>query len=241
MTRMLDAGLVEPIIAFVERRLLPHEWSDFAHDHTSAGELGCELLEALGHARRTPWGADRIDHPMLPDVLPRWDDTCLAVLAVAARDHLFGSGEYPCVNRTAIHGDPLGRRYAATAEVLALMERLGAVKDGFWTMAAEPVLWRHLDLLDPLPNFDGEPRLVELVDRSIATQPEDAARDIARALGQDTMFLRRLHLMDVVARRWRYPEGWLSLDGSEPTTLYVHHDALAAWMAIRITQNRCKR
>lgn len=235
MTRMLDAGLVDTIVDFVERRLLPHSCSDYAHDHTSAGELGCELLEALGHARRTLWGADRLDHPVPPDVLPRWDDTCLAVLSVAARDHLFGSGEYPFVTRTVIHRDPFGRSYAATAEVLCLLERLGAVEGGSWTADAEPVLWRHLDLLDPLPAFDGVPRLVALADRSVATQPEDVVRDIAPARSQDTLFLRRLHVMDVVARRWRYPEGWLPRDGSEPRPLYVHHDALALWMALRLT------
>jgi len=47
--------------------------------------MSCEALEALGYATETARGALLHPTPVLPDMLPRWDDVACIVLSVAVQ------------------------------------------------------------------------------------------------------------------------------------------------------------
>ena len=67
---------------------LPREdggWGDHA---MTAYQFGCDALVRLGRARAVSWGAERLDTPVTPTVMPRWDDICAVVLSLADQQGL---------------------------------------------------------------------------------------------------------------------------------------------------------
>lgn len=58
------------------------------HMFSSAYQIGCMALAALGHAQETEWGAVPLSPPVRPDRPPRWDDVAVAVLWLAEQQGL---------------------------------------------------------------------------------------------------------------------------------------------------------
>lgn len=63
----------------------PGASGELDHSHISAWQMSCEALEALGYATETARGALLHPTPVLPDMLPRWDDVACIVLSVAVQ------------------------------------------------------------------------------------------------------------------------------------------------------------
>lgn len=170
-------------------------WDDKA---MTAYQVGCMALAALGHATRTPWGAQRREPPERPTVLPRWDDICVSMLWLAEQHNLISyrlaDGQVP--RPAAPRGMFVIRQDVAPApppsipgrlslgparcdeEVLHVLQTLGLVRDGRWTTAAEPVLWRT----SPEPwelDIAKEARFVEAAQLAVKTVPDDIARSIS--------------------------------------------------------------
>jgi len=74
----------EEVIAFLSENLprYPGE-QEWDHEFSSAFQMGCMAIVALGQAEETQSGAIPLKNPALPAVLPRWDDICVAVLSLA--------------------------------------------------------------------------------------------------------------------------------------------------------------
>ena len=149
---------------------LPAECESGGWEHacSSAYQMGCEALVALGHAEETDWGAVPRETPRLPSVLPRWDDVCTAILGLARQRHEI---EYrlpdgsilppwwvrqrskkakprPTPNIAAT--DELGPLYASP-ETLSAFEAQGLVADGRWTNTDESLRLQKMLLPKPTP------------------------------------------------------------------------------------------
>ena len=74
------------VIGFLSRNVPVFDGGrGWASQALSAYQMGCLALVALGQADDTDWGASPRKDPRVPDVLPRWDDVCVAVLKLAAQ------------------------------------------------------------------------------------------------------------------------------------------------------------
>jgi hypothetical protein len=72
------------VIGFLARNLPASRYRvGWEHNFLSAYQMGCMALAALGQAKKTVDGAVPLENPRLPQVLPRWDDVCVAVLWLA--------------------------------------------------------------------------------------------------------------------------------------------------------------
>lgn len=164
----------------------------------SAFQQGCHALAALGQATRTAYGADPHPNPALPAVLPRWDDVCCAVLRMlhqkAELDYRNADGsvhQRPTkpgqIQFRAVGASPFppplaaniapafggGSAWVSEAR-MGLLKDLGLVRNGIWTSAAEPVLWREAPTHWGLP-FASDPRFFEATEDAVATLPADIA------------------------------------------------------------------
>lgn len=158
---MDESAWTKEVVRFLMQHIpMLDQTGDWHHASITAYQISCQALAALGHAEETEWGARPIADPRLPDLLPRWDDICAAVLKLARQQHLIsyrardgGLGlrrvNLPThVKPTALPppnistGDCLGLAHAA-GEVLPVLTALGLINGGFWTIAAELILWRE--------------------------------------------------------------------------------------------------
>jgi pellino len=114
----------------------PAAAGELDHSYLSAWQMSCEALEALGYATETARGALLHPAPVLPAVLPRWDDACCVALSVAVQ-----TVRIRLRHRRSDPTDETGPK-TADPETSALLARLGLISDGAWTDAAVPVLWR---------------------------------------------------------------------------------------------------
>lgn len=173
----------------------------WAHKAVSACEMATEALAALGAAEARPWGAARLDPPVPPARPPRRDDVCVAVLRLAIQQRLLewrqadGSPRKPrkaaggfVVTPASPSSPPprpnilpargLGPARAAP-EAVAVMAALGLLsRDGRWTAAAEPILWRVGGpgwLRDP----EADPRFARALGTALESMPAEIAADIA--------------------------------------------------------------
>lgn len=176
----------------------PEGWD---HMCSSAYQMGCSALVALGHAKETEWGAVPLQNPRLPDVLPRWDDICVAVLSLAAQQNRLsyrqpdGSlppnegfvviaikgtdiPELPAPNIAAAHG--LGPAHA-NAAAKSVLQSLGLIAEDRWSEIAETVLWRSLTSAWNL-DFTSDPRFTDAVERTIETMPAEIRSEMDRLL-----------------------------------------------------------
>ncbi|WP_223850327.1 hypothetical protein [Paracoccus yeei] len=186
------------MIRFIESNLpvLDPGGEEWDHMFTTAYQFGCDALIALGHAEETGRGARALLRPRLPELLPRWDDICVAVLSLASQCGLlsyrlpdgrespeaaawWGRREdeiMPPPNIMAAHG--LGPAWAAP-QVLPVLRALGLVESGRWAAAAESVLWRK----EP-PEWDldisADPRFRTALERAITEMPADIRRELDR-------------------------------------------------------------
>lgn len=176
---------------------------DGTWDHTfmTAYEISCEALAALGYAKETDWGAMPFDNPKLPNILPRWDDVCVAVLRLADQRgglqfRMMDGGVYrrpqhltwttvsrrptpppPLANIGAANG--LGPAYAQP-DVEAVLRAVGVTMNEKWSEAAETILWR-LSLPEWALNFEGDDRFASAVERAFTRIPDDIGTEIMRA------------------------------------------------------------
>lgn len=173
----------------------------FGWDHmfSSAYQFGCSALVALGQATETPWGAIQRHPPTLPDPLPRWDDLCCAILALASQHSaisyrcadgslpppasrptagwiITGTPPPPAPNIAAAHG--LGLAYSSD-EVIGLLQSLGLIANGHWTAAAVPVFWREQPRAWGM-NIAADPRYAAAVVQALDTLPKATRAEIAR-------------------------------------------------------------
>ena len=188
---------VDPVITFIQDSL-PRTGSDgeWEHRYTSAYQMGCEALAALGVAEETGWGARALAAPYLPDVLPRWDDICAVVIGLAEQRDLLSCrapdgredparaawwGRQTCEIVPSPNIDPahgLGPAYAAP-EVMRVLHALGLVEDSAWTAAAETVFWREQPAewgLQPAR----DPRFRAALDHAVTSMTDDIRADLER-------------------------------------------------------------
>lgn len=119
-------------------------------------------LVKLGYGVATEWGATPKDPPTCPDILPRWDDACVAVIGLANQHHLMtyllpdgARAQSPAVNGYVILPEktpPLPPNIQAahglgparcTPDMLQVLTAIGMVRGDSWTEAAEFVFWRR--------------------------------------------------------------------------------------------------
>ena len=133
-------------------------WNDGA---MTAYQLGCDLLVALGDAKRTPWGASDCDAAEV-SVWPRWDDAATITLWLMKQLNqvVFRSSEGSAAASRTMRGfvvrpaKPLSPKPGniaastgfgeawATDTCLELLGVMGLVSRGHWTDEAKVVLWR---------------------------------------------------------------------------------------------------
>lgn len=185
------------VIAFLSRNLPVDGGPGWDHMFSTAYQVGCEALVALGQADETHRGAVPRQNPQLPDVLPRWDDVCVSVLWLAGQQRklayhsrdgvvlatkttpewtIVGALPPPAPNIAAAHG--LGPAYASP-EVMPVLAGLALIADGGWSREAETVLWRgqppewQLDVA-------ADPRFSDAVNRASETVPDDIRAEMDR-------------------------------------------------------------
>jgi hypothetical protein len=189
------------VVAFLSRAL-PRLEHDEGWDHmfSTAYQIGCQALAALGYAEETDWGAVPRKDARLPDILPRWDDICVSVLWLAHQQNLLAyrlrdgaeppkrAGSHftvrllnapppPPPNISAACG--LGPALAKP-DVLDPLQRLGLIDDRQWLPIAETILWRCSPVEWQL-RFTEDPRFNGAVEHALATIPLEI-KESCRAL-----------------------------------------------------------
>jgi hypothetical protein len=179
------------VIDFLSRNVPgSREAGGWHHQFTTAYQIGCEALVALGQANETTVGATPRKDARLPDELPRWDDLCVSVLMLAGQnnsisyrvpDHdvplpvshrnLNPTEALPPPNISAAEG--LGPAHA-TPEVLSVLQALGLLAEARWSNAAETVLWREQPR-EWRTNVESDARFIYAVEHALVTIPTDIA------------------------------------------------------------------
>lgn len=226
-----DHKVAGDLAEFFCRQLPGRAETAWEHSFCSAWQMGCMLLDEMGYATETDWGAVPVSEPRLPDVLPRRDDCCVAFMKLGSQNGLI---EYYGPESTALFGiRPAHGLYGATPdpEFRALLIRLGLIRNGAWTVDAVPVLWRDWPYEWPDVDFSESPDLVVAARQAVISIPAYTREDLDRALSWDNLDIRRYLTEGVVHRSWRYPEGWLPKMPGEPAALEIFHDPLSSWIA----------
>jgi hypothetical protein len=196
----------------------PGTSGELDHSYVSAWQMSCEALEALGYAIETVRGALLHPTPVLPAVLPRWDDVACVLLSVAVQ-----SGRLALRHPRSEPTDETGPS-TADPETAALLNLLGLASCGTWTDAATPVLWRTAaEEVRPVT----EEEFCAQVDRAVADIPDAIRAQIHTICAEHTDQSVRNHLIDwVFFDAWRWKCGWLT-DESRGRPLGIFHDPLA--------------
>lgn len=194
---VIAAETAADVAGFLTAHLPP--WADgpgWDHMFSTAYQVGCQALVALGYAEERPWGAVPKPVPSPPGKAPRWDDLCVAVLWLADQQgrlcHLRPDGGIeptrvgpwtvvpanppppPLPNIAPAHGLGPAR---ATDDARHVLGQLGLVRNGAWTEAAETVLWRCQPREWEMRVTDN-PRFKAGVDRACMTLPKDIRAEI---------------------------------------------------------------
>lgn len=203
--RELTGAMAEAVVAFLHAVWPVQVEGDppmrgWDHMFSTSYQIACMALVALGEAEETQWGAIPLLQPRLPDVLPFWEDTAVAVLWLARQQNLLTyrqmDGSLPpprgggfVVQR--IGGPPLpppnilagpGSGPARGAEVvIPALEALGLLRDGRWTAEAETVLWRGMPAAWGL-RFETNLRFGAAVDAAVETMPGAVREAIDRLM-----------------------------------------------------------
>jgi hypothetical protein len=197
-------GWADPVAAFL-RANIPRETETPAgdsrlgwnHMFSTAYQIGCMALIALGEATEEVWGAAPRTPPVRPDVRPRWDDVAVAVLWLAEQQNTLqwrlpdGSvrpqrtGQFvvrvinaprpPPPNIAAAHHCHPAR---ASVEVMEVLSALGLINEGVWTKAAELVLWR-CGASASAATVETDRRFTAAIKTCIATMPADVRADLS--------------------------------------------------------------
>lgn len=171
-------------------------WNDMA---STAYQIGCEALAALGYAKVTDRGAIPLANPALPNSFPRWDDICVAVLWLAEQQNklsyrladgsrqpsrpdasgltirLSGEQHHLPAPNVASNGK-MGPAYVH-CDLLPVLLKLGLIKDGHWADRAEMVLWREQPDAWAL-DISIDPRFLVAVQDAVDTLPCDIRKEI---------------------------------------------------------------
>ena len=151
------------------------------HMFSSAYQMGCMALVALGHAEDTGWGAIPLKKSVTPIISPRWDDICVAVL-VLARHHgkiTYKSSSEPtriAPNISAFLS--LGTAFA-DPDVLSILRLLGLVNEGSWTEQSEIILWR-VQPKEWEMDIASDRRISNAIKTTVNTIPEDIRYELER-------------------------------------------------------------
>jgi hypothetical protein len=213
---------VPDVIDFLEEQLPRDEFGDWEHWSSSAFQMGCEAMVALGQADETERGVVPRQNRRLPMVLPRLDDVSVVILGLARQRYLFeyrlANGEpqarglsirvnnvppSPKPNVLAAHG--LGFAYAQP-KIMPLLANLGLVAQGRWTAKAPMVLWREQPAEWSL-DVDSDPRFLAATQRALASMPSEIRIEIARLVvvtEQDVEALLVLYESSNVKAREKY-------------------------------------
>lgn len=175
-----------PAIEFFRFTLLRATNGDWEHRSIAAYGVACRAMAMLGQATIVDGGARPVSDPVLPAILPRWDDIATAVVWAAVQSGLLryrgrgrtGLGKrssgLPRANIRAGYGCPPA--YLGT-EAFPAFQSLGLISDRSWTAAAETILWRDSPYEAGM-NFTGDKRFIEALDAAISSVPEDIAAKI---------------------------------------------------------------
>ena len=208
------------------KNTLPKRTEGWDHGYTTAYQIGCEALAALGVAEETLWGAVPRDEPRIPDRLPRWDDTCIAVTWVAEQA---GKIRYLPANSVESNIKPILEMGSAWADsdTMACLVEICLVKDRQWTGQAELVFWR-LQAQEWDLNIGLDRRLQDSFHKAHATMPQKVKDQLQSYLtSADDQALNDLRWM--FYRNWRLGDGWLTPDQAT-RALEVFNDPLADQM-----------
>ncbi|OIQ34863.1 MAG: hypothetical protein BM559_05260 [Roseobacter sp. MedPE-SWchi] len=205
-----EMAWADEVVAFLAENL-PRDperegWNDMA---MTAYQIACEAMIALGQAEARKWGAAPLADPVQPEVLPRWDDICIAVLGLAAQHRLLsyrdpsggiptqtigmggfvlmrGEGQSPIPEPNIGASAGLGPA-RATDDVLSVLTALGLVADGYWTSRSEVVLWREQPRTWRM-EVTRDPRFQSAAEQAVETLPQEIGEEIAKLVaisGQD--------------------------------------------------------
>lgn len=178
------------VITFLSQNIPGSDDVGWEHMSSSAFEMGCEALVALGQAEETDRGAIPRKDPRLPNVLPRWDDISIAVVKLAVQQNLLeyrlpdgsvppprrgwtvvvkGAPPPPAPNISVVPG--MGPAYAKP-DALSVLRVLGLIAEGRWTASAECLFWREAPGEWGI-DFKSDPRFAHAVDRAVDVIPND--------------------------------------------------------------------
>ncbi len=196
----------------------PGSAEELDHSHVSAWQMSCEALEAIGYATETARGAVIHPTPLLPAVLPRWDDACCVVICVALQARQLRL-RHPRSASTYEVGPS-----TAASETAALLALLGLISGEGWTDAAAVVLWRAApEEVSPPVEMD----LSAQVDRAVADVPDEIRAQIHAIYAEHSKQTVRDYLVDwVFFEGWRWGDGWVT-DELGGRLLRIFHDPLA--------------
>lgn len=173
------------------------------HMSSTAYQIACMALVALGEAEETVWGAVPKQKPRLPEVLPFWEDMAVAVLWLAGQQNVLtyrqmdggvpeprkgGMAVFvvkrldapPPPSPNILAGRGTGPARAADM-VLPMLEALELVAQGRWTEAAECVLWRGSGRVWDI-SFEDDPRFLAAVEAAVRTVPDAVRLEIDAAM-----------------------------------------------------------
>lgn len=194
-----DDGWTDEVIAFLSSNIPKFDDSSgWHHRFMSAYQIGCMALVELGQAYEDGPVFYQVDSPQIPKTLPRWDDVCVAVLALARQNGLINYHDKDrsmAPDRLAVKGfrvqsehkrpepipniQPKNRLGYAHAkdELLSLLLALGLTDNGLWTARAETVLWREQPKEWQL-GVKADPRFENAVNYGVEKMPDHIREEI---------------------------------------------------------------
>lgn len=178
---------LRPVIEFLSDNLPGSRETGWEHDFITAYLIACEALVALGQADETAYGAVARDNPLLPAVLPRWDDLATAVVFLAAENGLItflsdreGQSQRPGAEGENLHPPNRGMWAArANPEVTSVLRSLGLLDGNEWTPASETILWRDSPMEWRI-DFKNDPRFIHAVDDACEHMPDSIRVEVER-------------------------------------------------------------
>ncbi len=186
--RVESVAWVGPVIAFLAGHLPGSREHGWDHQFITAYQVACEALVALGQADESTHGAVPRESPVLPEILPRWDDVAVAVIYLAAQEGLITFLASANVDETSLLGlRPESRHQAdrvawaarADPEVTAVFRLLGLLDGLEWSTAAETILWRD-NPFEWRIDFTKDLRFIDAVEHACEYMPGDIREKMDR-------------------------------------------------------------
>ncbi|MER8894937.1 hypothetical protein [Mesorhizobium sp. M0676] len=198
----LPPGWATAAAEYMSRNQQCFDDAAWEHTFTSAYQMSCEALVALGYADETEWGAIPLKNSKLPDDLPRWDDVCVAVVKLADQR---GALQLRLMDGSLYLGVPLSRPLTIVApaerwspptpniagaqglglayalpDVQSVLLALGLTSDAGWTKAAETIFWRAGHPPGWAVDFQADRRFSAAAERACADIPDDVREELDR-------------------------------------------------------------